>query len=147
MSASLGTALLAPHSCWTSGGLAVTVGLGTCGRATTTATATSRAILLVLLVLLLLISTVPSIPALWWGLGVEAGLTLGSFSFPNLFDFLLAFFEGDGLALGFGKELGLWLSGRVESLARCSPASALWGRGRGVKILPVSRPHPPPSSS
>lgn len=112
MSTSLGTALLAPHSCWTSGRLAVTVGLGTCGGATTTAAATSRAILLVLLVLLLLISTVPSIPALWWGLGVEAGLTLGGFSFPNLFDFLLAFFEGDGLALGFGEELGLWLSSR-----------------------------------
>lgn len=111
VSASLGTALLTPHSCWTSRGLAVTVGLGTCGRATTTA-ATSRAILLVLLVLLLLISTVPSIPALWWGMGVEAGLTLGGFSFSDLFDFLLAFFEGDGLALGFGEELGLWLSSR-----------------------------------
>lgn len=117
VSASLGTALLASHSCWTSGGLTVTVGLRTCGRATTTTTtaATSRAILLVLLVLLLLISTVPSIPALWWGLGVEAGLTLGGFSFPHLFDFFLAFFEGDGLALGFGEKLGLWLSGRVVS--------------------------------
>lgn len=114
---SLGPTLLAPHSGRTSGGFTVTVGFGTCGRATTT---TSGPILLVLLILLLISSTtaaatVSSISALWWGLGVKAGLTLGGFSFPDLFDLLLALFEGDGFALGFCEEFGLWLSSHFVS--------------------------------
>lgn len=109
--APLGTAWLAPHGSRTSGGFTVTVGFGASGWATTTtttaATAAATAILLVLLLLVSSAAAVPSIPTLRWGVGVETGLTLGGFSFADLLDFFLAFFKGNGFALGFGEEFGL----------------------------------------
>lgn len=38
---------------------------------------------------------------------VETGLALGGFAFAEVVDFLLALFERDCFALGFGEEFGL----------------------------------------
>lgn len=63
---------------------------------------------------------------------VETGLALGGFAFAEVVDFLLAPFERDCFALGFGEEFGL--RGSVSSAGRRGE-----GRKGGVLVLRLRR--------